>query len=210
MLLPPPSSLGGPVLTNPARFLSRGSKLHPSHWSAFTEVHLTTGNLGHGENIPQAKLARANLFQQTGNFTLKTLSGNLTGKADFQGQGCSFQISPKNLYGVSRELALTSQLPPSSSRPKKNKNKLHTAFLFHRTVLGCWGRQYLPPLATPPEGITSPEEEKLAVIYTCLFWNVMCPRIRATMPNSEYGTVRREIKSEVGQDAVNTAASIAL
>lgn len=175
-------------------------------------MHLTKGNLGHGENIPQAKLARANLFQQTGNLTLKTLSGILTGKADFQGQGCSFQISPQNLDGVSRELALTSQLPSSSSssrQKKKNKNKLHTA-LFHRTALGCWGRQYLPPLATPPEGITSPEEEKLAVIYTCLFWNVMCPRIRATVPNSEYGTVRREIKSEVGQDAVNTAASIAL
>lgn len=99
--------------------------------------------------------------------------------------------------------------PPPQGQ-KKTKNKLHTAFLFHRTVLGCWGRQYLPPLATTPEGITSPEEEKLAVIYTRLFWNVMCPRIRATMPNSEYGTVRREIKSEVGQDAVNTAASIAL
>lgn len=38
----------------------------------------------------------------------------------------------------------------------------------------------------------------------------MCPRIRATVPNSEYGTVRREIKSEVRQDSVNTAASIAL
>lgn len=124
-----------------------------------TEILLTMGNQRHKDNTPQAMLAGANLRRNEIIFNKLEISlpkihpGNLTGKANFHGQGYSFQDVLLNhhhlsLDGAGRELALTPPLLSSSPGPRSQI--AHSLLIIYSDNPGMWGKALFATSSNSP------------------------------------------------------------